>query len=238
MFVLHVCWCFFMFISAFLLCALISWCALLLIIDTSMLCGLVAHWCFLAMCSWSSLVFTCCVVCFCCLWVPPCVVCSCCSLAPPWCTMYYMFLLLVVASYCVVCFCCLLALFCYVLLVFIGAFLLCALNQHVFTMHSCCVFLKFVGASLLNPSTSLTFGAFRHLFFVHSCCSSMLSYYAFLVFFGPFKIGTSFYIFLCMCGRRQFSSTLRYFVLFWVVFPLRCIFLFFILLLFFHILLS
>ncbi|CAM6007072.1 unnamed protein product [Sphagnum balticum] len=74
-------------------------------------------------------------------------------------------------------------------------------------MHSCCVFLVFIGASLLNLSTSLTFGAFCCLFFVHSCCLSMLSYYAFLVFFGLFKIGTSLYIFLCMCGRRQFFST-------------------------------
>jgi len=104
----------FVFINSFLLCTLISWHALLLIIDTSTLCGLVAHWCFLAMRSWCLLVFICCVECSCCLWVPPCVVCSCCSLVPPWCTMYYMSLLLVVVF-----------LLCCLLLLLIGAFLLC-----------------------------------------------------------------------------------------------------------------
>ncbi|CAK9870424.1 unnamed protein product [Sphagnum jensenii] len=77
-------------------------------------------------------------------------------------------------------------------------------------MHSCCVFLVFIGASLLNLSTFLTFGVFCRLFFVHSCCSSMFFYYALLVSFGPFKIGTSPCIFLYMCGRRQFFSTPRY----------------------------
>ncbi|CAK9267749.1 unnamed protein product, partial [Sphagnum jensenii] len=37
-------------------------------------------------------------------------------------------------------------------------------------MHSCCVFLMFIGASLLNLSTFLTFGVFRRLFF----CSLLL----------------------------------------------------------------
>ncbi|CAK9214121.1 unnamed protein product [Sphagnum troendelagicum] len=77
-------------------------------------------------------------------------------------------------------------------------------------MHYCCVFLVFIGASLFNLSMSLTFGCFLlFFFFVHSCCSSMFSYYALSMFFGPFKSSTFFRIFPCMCGRRQFYLTPR-----------------------------
>lgn len=175
-------------------------CVVLLLIGVSLLCAIDACWCLLVVLS--ALVACGCLLVLCVLVVHrrlfdvQCITCPCCSL---------------LLFYCVVYFCCLLVFFCYVLLVFFG-FLLCVLiaHQHLFTMHSCCVFLVFVGASLLNLSTFLTFGAFRCLFFVHSCCSSMFFYYAILVFFGPFKIGTSLCIFLCMCGRRQFFSTPRY----------------------------
>jgi hypothetical protein len=131
-----------------------------------------------------------------------CITCYCCSL---------------LLFYCVVCFCCLLVFFCYVLLMFIGIFLLCVfiVHQHLFTMHSCRVFLVFVGASFLSLSTFLTFGAFCRLFFVHSCCSSMLSYYAFLVSLVLLRLVLPF-AFFCVCVEKdkkiQFQGILYYFV--------------------------
>jgi hypothetical protein len=88
--------------------------------------------------------------------------------------MYYVFLLLIVVS-----------LLCCVLLLHVGAFLLCYVgvcwrllvmcsiaHQHLFTMHSCCVFLVFVGASH-NLGTSLTLVLFITSFLctlvVHQC---------------------------------------------------------------------
>jgi hypothetical protein len=87
--------------------------------------------------------------------------------------MYYMFLLLIVVS-----------LLCCVLLLHVGVrwrlLVMCSIvHQHLFTMHSCCVLLVSVGASLLNLGTSLILVLFVASFLctlvVHQCFIIMCS---------------------------------------------------------------
>ncbi len=77
---------------------------------------------------------------------------------------------------------------CYVLLVFIDTFrtVFCWCSLHLLAMLYWCslVIPRYISLHINTSSTFLTLGVHWHFFVVFCCFSSMLPYYALLVFFG------------------------------------------------------